>query len=249
VRSGSATPPRPCIEIAFFAIDGVVTTLLRPPAGNGSNGHAADSGRRARTRQKLLDASRVVFERDGFHDARLADIVQEAGVATGTFYNYYPSKVEILRDLVAGVAADVLDQPGDDLLADEPVAGIVAAIRAYVEGYRRNARMMTVLVQIGSHPDGRDLGLHLSDGLEGRIERALRRWQHDGLVYADLDPVSTAGALASMVDRFLYQWTVRDLDYDEQTVIETLSRLWVRSLGLEQPSLGPRRSRRRRNGA
>ena len=52
-------------------------------------------GKRARTRQKLLDAARVVFERDGFHDARLADIVQEAQVATGTFYNYYNSKEEI----------------------------------------------------------------------------------------------------------------------------------------------------------
>lgn len=227
-----------------------MTTLVRPPhSRNGTNGDTADSGRRARTRQKLLDASRVVFERDGFHDARLADIVQEAGVATGTFYNYYSSKVEILRDLVARVMADLLDQPGDDLLGDDPVAGIVGAIRAYVEGYRRNARMMTVLLQIGSHPDVGDLGLHISDGFEGRITRAIRRWQHDGLVSADLEPVYTANALANMVDRFLYQWTVLDLDYDQEKVIETLSRLWVRSLGLEQPALGPRRPRGHRNGA
>jgi len=52
--------------------------------------------------------------------------------------------------------------------------------------------------------------------------------------------VYTASALWNMVDRFLYQWTVLDLDYDQHKVIETLSRLWVRSLGLERPARGPR---------
>ena len=65
--------------------------------------------------------------------------------------------------------------------------------------------------------------------------------ERDGLAYPDLDPVYTANALSYMVDRFLYEWTVLDLDYDEDKAVETLSRLWVRSLGLEQPALrGPR---------
>ena len=39
-----------------------------------------------------------------------------------------------------------------------------------------------------------------------------------------------------MVDRFLYEWTVLNLDYDEDLVVETLTKLWTRSLGLERPA-------------
>ena len=219
-----------------------MTTLDRVPAPGvgGANGHVDNprtAVRRARTRKKLLDAARVVFERDGFHDARLADIVREAGVATGTFYNYYRSKEEIFRDLVTLVIADLVQRPEHEQPRDDPIASIYEANRAYVAGYRRNARMMTILLQIGRRAEVRDLGIGVHNTFEDRIARAIERWQRDGLVYPDLDPVYTANALSYMVDRFLYEWTVLDLDYDQDKVVETLSRLWVRSLGLEQPAL------------
>jgi AcrR family transcriptional regulator len=202
-----------------------------------ADGNPRTAERRAKTRKKLLDAARIVFERDGFHDARLVDVVREAGVATGTFYNYYRSKEEIFQDLVGLVIADLVAHSSDELPRDDPIASIYQANRAYVEGYRRNARMMTILLQIGRHAEVRDLGLEVHDGFENRIARAIQRWQRQGLAYPDLDSVYTANALSYMVDRFLYEWTVLDLDYDEDKVVETLSRIWVRSLGLEQPAL------------
>ena len=48
--------------------------------------------KRERTRQSLLDATRtIVFER-GHDKISITDITQRANVATGTFYNYFPSK-------------------------------------------------------------------------------------------------------------------------------------------------------------
>jgi AcrR family transcriptional regulator len=41
--------------------------------------------RREQTPKRLVAAARVVFERDGFHNARLSDVTREANVATGTF--------------------------------------------------------------------------------------------------------------------------------------------------------------------
>jgi len=207
--------------------------------------------RRARTREKLLVAARVVFERDGYHDARLVDIVQEAGVATGTFYNYYPSKAAVFQDLVARVIEDLVSDAGTDVFRDDPIASIYEANRRYVEGYRRNARMMSLLLQIGPQPEVHDLGLDVHGNFETRISRAIRRWQRDGLVYPDLDPIYTANALSYMVDRFLYEWTVLDLDYDQETVVDTVSKLWVRGLGLERPdtdgAADPAPPRRKKN--
>ena len=217
----------------------MATGQERPPAAptDATNGNPRTAVRRERTRQKLLVAARVVFERSGFHDARLADIVNEAGVATGTFYNYFDSKEQIFAELVKLVVADLVAHSTDDTARDDPVAGIYAANRAYVEGYRRNARIMTILVQIGKNIDVRELGLEVRGGFEDRISRAIARWQENGLAYPDLDPIYAANALSYMLDRFLYEWTVLEIDYDQEKVIETVSRLWVRGLGLERPVL------------
>jgi AcrR family transcriptional regulator len=44
------------------------------------------TSRGRQTRDQLLDAARVVFERDGFLQARVAGICDEAGVSHGSFY-------------------------------------------------------------------------------------------------------------------------------------------------------------------
>lgn len=194
--------------------------------------------RRAKTREQLLRAARVVFERDGFHAARLADVAIEAKVSTGTFYNYYDSKAELFRDLMADVVDGLIEHSDDRLPTSDPIAGIEIANRAYVRGYRRNARLMSLLLQIAEQDtELLERRLAIRQRFEDRLSRAISRWQRDGLVYRDLDPVYTANALAYMVDRFLYEWTVLDLDYDEDLVVETLTKLWARGLGLERPSM------------
>jgi TetR/AcrR family fatty acid metabolism transcriptional regulator len=49
-----------------------------------------------RRKEQILDAALGVFSRKGFGEATISEIAQEAGVATGTIYNYYPSKRELL---------------------------------------------------------------------------------------------------------------------------------------------------------
>lgn len=203
------------------------------------------ANRRARTRAKLLTAARVVFERDGFHAARLSDIVNEADVSIGTFYNYYSSKTEIIRDLFTEVTAELVsysESPSAGPTQPDLVARIEDANRSYVRGYRHNAKLMSILYQMAERdPEISALGREIRGAFEARISRAIGRWQREGLAWPDLDPVYAANALAYMVDRFLYEWETLDLDYDEDKVVDTLSRLWARGLGLERPKLVQRR--------
>ncbi|HEY2631557.1 MAG TPA: helix-turn-helix domain-containing protein, partial [Solirubrobacteraceae bacterium] len=50
-------------------------------------------------RQAILDAAVKVFARQGFHGCRVSDIADEAGVAYGLLYHYFPSKDEVLNTL------------------------------------------------------------------------------------------------------------------------------------------------------
>jgi AcrR family transcriptional regulator len=51
--------------------------------------------RRAQHRQRILDAARTVFFRDGFMAANLDEVAQRAGVAKGTLYRYFENKAEL----------------------------------------------------------------------------------------------------------------------------------------------------------
>lgn len=82
-------------------------------------------------RDQLLTAARAVFAARGYHNAGVAHIISEAGVARGTFYNYFESKRAIFNEVLSGVMIDLVAgvQP-IDVDADIPrqAKGIVRAI-------------------------------------------------------------------------------------------------------------------------
>jgi AcrR family transcriptional regulator len=57
----------------------------------------ARGGLRARTRELLLDAAVRVFARKGAGAAAIHEIAAEAGVANGTFYNYFRTREDLLE--------------------------------------------------------------------------------------------------------------------------------------------------------
>ena len=52
------------------------------------------------TREKLLCAAEEIFGSKGYYEASIVNITQEAKVAHGTFYNYFPSKKDIFDELI-----------------------------------------------------------------------------------------------------------------------------------------------------
>jgi AcrR family transcriptional regulator len=69
-----------------------------------------DLGKRERTkaanRAAILDAAMVVFGEAGYGATSVRDIVRGTGLASGTFYNYFPDKESIFRALVEDTGAE-----------------------------------------------------------------------------------------------------------------------------------------------
>ncbi|MGH2784407.1 MAG: TetR/AcrR family transcriptional regulator [Actinomycetota bacterium] len=59
-----------------------------------------------RTRNKILEAAGEVFGKHGYHRASIVEITRTAGVGLGTFYVYFPSKIEIYRHLLRAYLED-----------------------------------------------------------------------------------------------------------------------------------------------
>jgi AcrR family transcriptional regulator len=69
----------------------------------------ARPGRRAEgkaaNRAMILAAARDVFAEHGYGTVTVRDIIRGTGLASGTFYNYFPDKESVLRALVGESAA------------------------------------------------------------------------------------------------------------------------------------------------
>jgi AcrR family transcriptional regulator len=60
--------------------------------------------RRARTRARILAAAFVLFDSAGVGRINVEDVRAKAGLARGSFYNYFPTYEAMLRELAAEIA-------------------------------------------------------------------------------------------------------------------------------------------------
>jgi AcrR family transcriptional regulator len=218
--------------------------------------------RGAETRARLVRAAKEVFERDGFLDARITDISRAAGVSHGAYYHYFDSKEQLFRE-VAELQEELLTASPDDprlvdASGDSPQERILKANRRYLQRYHEEARIMGVIEQVSRYDEQvNEVRMSRMKHFAERSERAIRRWQQEGIADPGIDPALVADALGAMVGRFAELWLVQGYrEYDFDHVVEQLSRLWANALqladeaqqGRRPPATTRTRQRAKRNG-
>ncbi|WP_244884860.1 TetR/AcrR family transcriptional regulator [Janibacter anophelis] len=209
-------------------------------------GTQPQTARGKRTRDALIAAARTVFERDGFVDSRLVDIAAEAKCSIGSFYTWFDSKDEVFAAVLHEAQNDML-HPGTSRIqaSDDPVAIIAASNRAYVDAYRRNARLNLLLTQVAAvDPRFREMRHKRARAFVTRNARAIADLQQRGLADRGVDAELAAEALSGMVSRLAYESFAMTKPSGEplteaqvDTLVETLTRLWTNALGLTRPDL------------
>lgn len=207
------------------------------PADGQLSALVAPSSERARhTQAQLLSAAQRVFERDGYFDARVADIAAEAGGSHGSFYTYFRSKNDVFRAVMQS-ALDRIHAAGAATAEDkslDPIKRIDVANRRFVEVYRQNTALMALLEQVATIDEEiRSLRLIVRARSVARVEKSIRRLQREGKARPDIIDVHTAaGALVGMVDSRVYFWLVLGEECDEEIMIQTLNQLWTSAIGM-----------------
>lgn len=190
--------------------------------------------RGARTRAGLIAAARKVFERDGYLDAKLTDITKAARCATGSFYTYFANKDEIFAAVLEQAQQDMM-HPGMDRVSDtdNPYAVLEASNRAYLEAYRRNAKLMGLLEQVAQvDPEFRTFRAQRADAFIQRNAGGIADLQTRGLADPGVDPLLASRALSGMVSRLAYSAFVLGevAEVDFETLVSTVTRLWANAL-------------------
>lgn len=70
-------------------------------------------------KDSLLDAAFELFMENGFHKTSISDIVNQAGVAKGTFYLYFTDKYDLRNKLISHKAIQVFSNAYNALLNTE----------------------------------------------------------------------------------------------------------------------------------
>lgn len=142
-------------------------------------------------RRQILEASREVFARTGYHGARVEDIARQAGVGKGTVYEYFASKEDLYQEMVLQLADDYMAE-----LAQGLQGGAGARERLENVAHRHYAFLLRnrELARVAMESPG-PVGEKLQAGMERvrlRVEEELaalfRAGREEG-VFSPLDPL------------------------------------------------------------
>jgi AcrR family transcriptional regulator len=195
---------------------------------------ARGSGRRLRTRARLIEAARRIVATRGIESTPIAEITDEAGVGVGSFYNHFATKEELLEAVIAdtfeahGAALDRIHEGKDD------IAEILAQnIRLTVRMVDHDPIWGWFAVRTGLYAP------QLQSSLGARLARDLRRGFEAGR-FASYDEDTTVAAFGGAIlgvmrakletglpkdaDRFLAEELLRLLGLRPEEAAEIASR-------------------------
>jgi AcrR family transcriptional regulator len=173
-------------------------------------------------RSAIIAAARTVFARNGYHRTGIADIVDELGVARGTFYRYFDGKRAIFQVVLNQMMDEVVSvvQPIDVALPIPPQ--ILANLDRLVRAITAEDVCRVLFAESVGIDDEADDALRAFYGaaLE-RIERALRTGQALGVV-RDGDVRLLARCLLGLLKEPVVQAALEHEELDVRLLIAEL---------------------------
>jgi len=148
--------------------------------------------RATRTRQALLEASALEFAERGYAGATARSIAQRAEAATGSFYQYFNDKDEVLHELYEARLARVREQ----------AQNLLEALSLHKEGGKERTRVaLTAIVQLVVDLHREDPKLHAVITEREHADHRMRERTHTSM--SDL-----VKAIAAMLTHLGYQGDV-----------------------------------------
>jgi len=74
------------------------------------------------TQRRILESALEIFERKGYNNSTVEDIVAAANIARGTFYLHFPSKLEVVKALSQDLTPELVElyRDLDGLITSSP---------------------------------------------------------------------------------------------------------------------------------
>ena len=189
--------------------------MARKSSRNGASGK----------RESILRAATRVFARNGYFNAKVADIAREANVADGTVYLYFKSKEEILHSIF-----------------DQNMAGAIASGRVLIEKLRDPGEKLRRIAMLHLERLGADRDLAVVFQVElrgstkfmrefsaagfaeylGLLRKTFEEGQRSGVFRKDLNAKLVSKILFGALDEMATNWIISKRKYKLETMAEVV---------------------------
>jgi TetR/AcrR family fatty acid metabolism transcriptional regulator len=185
-------------------------------------------------RNQILDAALRVFARSGFHEARMDDIVQEAGLSKGALYWYFKSKEDIITAISQRLFTTDIEQLQGLLQAEGSVSErLLQLMRDRIAGLQSMSSVISILFEFYA------AALH-QENVRQFIQRYFQDF-HEMLValiqqgidrgeFRQVNAVETAIALDSMFEGLVMRWLIEPDAVQWDTLGDSAIRIFLEGL-------------------
>ena len=194
-----------------------------------------------RTRLRITAAASRILAENGYHDLRMADIANEAGVSHGAIYRYFKDKRVVTLEVLRGHALWAMDlmPPSDEAMS--AYERVHSTMSHFVELFRANIGLNRCNRQLADeHAEFARLQMEYNATWYGRVAAGLTR-RAATTERAAGEAFGVAWALGGMVDEMLHNVFVREdptLTHFRRApakLVTMLSILWYRGAFAENP--------------
>jgi AcrR family transcriptional regulator len=179
------------------------------------------------TRRLLMEVAVEVFERNGYANTTIDDIVTAANATRATFYQYFSSKREIVAALVDEMGAKGAEMFEAFTSVEPPTRQSVRVWLESIADFYREFRTVMGATMPAAAQDSElaqrvvEVQARFISSLAGRLPPDAR---HSSLVRATL--------LEAQRDRIMEWWIINGRDVGGDEVLDALTDIWSAALGI-----------------
>ncbi|MGH0029499.1 MAG: TetR/AcrR family transcriptional regulator [Myxococcota bacterium] len=147
---------------------------------------------------RIVLAARDLFEEQGFGETRVADICERADIAQKTFFNHFPTKLDVLREIahsgIEELMFDIEDIRKAELSTAQRIHRFFDTVGSHIsDAGPRNRELLVELVHLisGDAAERSEQARRLLAAMQGIVE--------DGLVLGDVTRRHDPQALTEMI--------------------------------------------------
>ena len=181
----------------------------------------------AETKNLLFQTALQLLEQVPFEQITIRDIVKQAGVSIGTFYNYYATKLDVYYETYL-----IADEFFENTVKKEValISDTLGKLRCYFDNYSRynceisGPALTRLLYNVDNHQFDRQTHTGMLPLLTGIIKEGLE----NGTLHSDLSPEEITEFLMIALRGQVYHWCTHDCSYDLPNKIAAQSELLLK---------------------
>jgi len=160
-----------------------------------------------------------VFAQHGYHEARVGDIAEDAGVAHGLLYHYFASKDDVLRTIFVENWGQLIARFRVVELSNEPAGEKLEGIaKILLRTWRNDPALVTVMVrEVARSHQLQDRVDEVREAF-AIVQRIVEQGQRDGTFRPDLDARLASWILYGGLEEVLTGWVLGGLPADDAEV-------------------------------